>query len=66
MKICNKKIKCKQHKKSVCDNWDPLLLIIPLRLGLNEFNQDYKDPIKVKVVEFFVYTKICSFFCSII
>ena len=24
------------------------MLIIPLRLGLNEFNQDYKESIKVK------------------
>ena len=47
MKVCNKKIKCKQHKKSICDTWDPLLLIVPLRLGLNEFNQDYKEAIKV-------------------
>jgi hypothetical protein len=47
MKKCNKSIKCKHHKKGVCHDWSPLLLIIPLRLGLNEFNSDYKDPIKV-------------------
>lgn len=53
MKVCNKKIKCKQHKKSICDTWDPLLLIVPLRLGLNEFNQDYKEAIKVCVNFFY-------------
>lgn len=47
MKKCNKCIKCKQHPKGVCNKWSPLLLIIPLRLGLNEFNQEYKEPIKV-------------------
>lgn len=47
MKKCNKCIKCKQHPKGVCNKWSPLLLIIPLRLGLNEFNQDYKEAIKV-------------------
>ena len=49
MKKCNKSIKCKQHKKGVCNKWSPLLLIIPLRLGLNEFNSDYKEPIKVSM-----------------
>lgn len=28
-------------------NWDPLLLILPLRLGLNEFNEEYKESVKV-------------------
>lgn len=46
MKKCNKTMKCKKHSKGVCNEWSPLLLIIPLRLGLNEFNQDYKDSIK--------------------
>nr|AWV66719.1 cysteine protease ATG4-like-1 [Brachionus calyciflorus] len=46
MKTCNKCIKCKQHKKGICEDWSPLLLIIPLRLGLNEFNQDYTEPLK--------------------
>jgi cysteine protease ATG4 len=46
MTKCNKCIKCKQHPKGVCNKWSPLLLIIPLRLGLNEFNQDYKESIK--------------------
>lgn len=58
MKVCNKKIKCKQHKKSICDTWDPLLLIVPLRLGLNEFNQDYKEAIKVCVTFFYKSLKI--------
>lgn len=39
-------MKCKKHSKGVCNEWSPLLLIIPLRLGLNEFNQDYKESIK--------------------
>ena len=47
MKKCNKCIKCIRHTKGVCDEWNPLLLIIPLRLGLNEFNSDYKESIKV-------------------
>ncbi|RMZ93065.1 cysteine protease ATG4A [Brachionus plicatilis] len=46
MKTCNKCIKCKLHKKGKCEEWSPLLLIIPLRLGLNEFNQDYIEPLK--------------------
>lgn len=46
MKKCNKFMKCKQHPKLVVQKWDPLLLIIPLRLGLNEFNMDYKEPLK--------------------
>lgn len=46
MKKCNKCIKCIRHTKGVCDEWNPLLLIIPLRLGLNEFNSDYKESIK--------------------
>jgi len=40
-------MKCKKHPKGVCNEWSPLLLIVPLRLGLNEFNQEYKDAIKV-------------------
>ncbi len=47
MKKCNKTMKCKKHPKGVCNEWSPLLLIVPLRLGLNEFNQEYKDAIKV-------------------
>ena len=47
MKKCNKTIKCKKHPKGVCNEWSPLLLVVPLRLGLNEFNQEYKDAIKV-------------------
>jgi len=47
MKKCNKCIKCKQHPKGVSKKWDPLLLIIPLRLGLYEFDSDYKESIKV-------------------
>lgn len=46
MKKCNKLIKCKHHPKGVCEDWSPLLLIIPLRLGLNEFNPEYKEAIK--------------------
>jgi cysteine protease ATG4 len=46
MKKCNKCIKCKKHPKGICEEWSPLLLIIPLRLGLNEFNQDYKESLK--------------------
>lgn len=42
MKKCNKAVKCRKHSKT----WDPLLLILPLRLGLNEFNEEYKEPIK--------------------
>ena len=53
MKKCNKCFKCKQHPKGVSNKWDPLLLIIPLRLGLNEFNLDYKEPIKVRIIDFF-------------
>ncbi len=49
MKKCNKSIKCKQHKNGICNKWSPLLLIIPLRLGLNEFNSDYKDVLKVSL-----------------
>jgi hypothetical protein len=47
MKRCNKTLKCKKCHKSK-DEWDPLLLILPLRLGLNEFNEEYKDSIKVR------------------
>ena len=47
MKTCNKCIKCKLHKKGKCEEWSPLLLIIPLRLGLNEFNLEYTEPLKV-------------------
>jgi hypothetical protein len=47
MKKCNKAIKCKKHPKGVCEEWSPLLLIVPLRLGLSEFNSDYKESIKV-------------------
>lgn len=62
MKNCNKKIKCKQHKKKkICETWDPLLLIIPLRLGLNEFNQDYKEPIKVNYIPELMSAKITKF-----
>ena len=53
MKKCNKCFKCKQHPKGISNKWDPLLLIIPLRLGLNEFNLDYKEPIKVRIIDFF-------------
>lgn len=52
MKTCNKCIKCKQHKKGKCEEWSPLLLIIPLRLGLNEFNQDYTESLKVLIFQF--------------
>ena len=48
MKKCNKCIKCRQHPKGISKKWDPLLLIIPLRLGLYEFDIDYKEAIKVK------------------
>lgn len=48
MRKCNKCMKCKKHSKGVCKEWNPLLLVIPLRLGLNEFNQDYKESIKVR------------------
>lgn len=54
MKTCNKCIKCKQHKKGVCEDWSPLLLIVPLRLGLNEFNSEYKEPIKVFLVSILI------------
>ena len=47
MKKCNKCIKCVKHPKGVCNQWNHLLLIVPLRLGLNEFNMEYKDSIKV-------------------
>ena len=50
MKQCNKTFKCKKHHKSSMKNeknWDPLLLILPLRLGLNEFNEEYKESVKV-------------------
>lgn len=47
MKKCNKLIKCSKHPKGICTEWNPLLLIVPLRLGLNEFNMEYKDSIKV-------------------
>jgi hypothetical protein len=46
MKTCNKSFKCHKHSKSRPE-WDPLLLILPLRLGLNEFNEEYKNSIKV-------------------
>jgi len=46
MKKCNKLIKCSKHPKGICTEWNPLLLIVPLRLGLNEFNMEYKDSIK--------------------
>ena len=57
MKKCNKCVKCKQHPKTKNvqkerereKEWSPLLLVIPLRLGLNEFNLDYKEAIKVKI-----------------
>ncbi len=48
MKKCNKTMKCKKHPKGVCNEWSPLLLIVPLRLGLNEFNQEYKDAIDLR------------------
>jgi hypothetical protein len=47
MKKCNKFMKCAKHPKGICEDWSPLLLIVPLRLGLNEFNMDYKESIKV-------------------
>ena len=56
MKKCNKTMKCKKHSKGVCNEWNPLLLIIPLRLGLNEFNQDYKDSIKVAFTFYYLDT----------
>lgn len=50
MKKCNKAIKCSNHPKAICNEWDPLLLVLPLRLGLNEFNEDYKASIKVNKI----------------
>jgi len=44
-KTCHK-LKCARHPKKVCHDWNPLLLVIPLRLGLNEFNETYKEPLK--------------------
>ena len=38
---------CKEHGP---DSWTPLLLMIPLRLGLNECNNIYIDGIKVKLL----------------
>ena len=43
MKTSKKIVKCKKNNKI---DWDPLLLVLPLRLGLNEFNEEYKDSIK--------------------
>ena len=40
-------MKCAKHPKGICEDWSPLLLIVPLRLGLNEFNMEYKESIKV-------------------
>ena len=37
-----------KHKKQA---WRPLLLFIPLRLGLSEMNSVYNEPFKVKKVQ---------------
>lgn len=47
MKKCNKCIKCNKHSNKISNEWNPLLLVLPLRLGLNEFNENsYKEPLK--------------------
>ncbi|VEL22300.1 unnamed protein product [Protopolystoma xenopodis] len=35
------------RRVGVCDDWRPLLLIIPLRLGLHQLNPDYIEALKV-------------------
>ena len=59
MKQCNKTFKCKKPHKSK-DEWDPLLLILPLRLGLNEFNEEYKESIKVAIGSFTCFNQYLS------